>query len=90
MNVSMSLPEKSAMLDAHFPEHPIFPGAALLDRVLHACNAPASCTVTAKFLQPVRPGATLTVRASPIGDSGTQKFEVHVQDVLVCTGQIKP
>jgi 3-hydroxymyristoyl/3-hydroxydecanoyl-(acyl carrier protein) dehydratase len=90
MNVSITLPQQSAMLDAHFPGHPIFPGAALLDCVLHACNAPATCTVTAKFLQPVRPGATLTVRLSPMGDTGAQKFEVLVQEVLVCTGQVKP
>ncbi len=90
MNTSSTLPLQSSMLDAHFPGHPILPGAALLDRVLHACQAPASCTVTAKFLQPVRPGDTLTIIATNSGDTGTQKFEVQVQGVIVCTGQVKP
>jgi 3-hydroxyacyl-[acyl-carrier-protein] dehydratase len=90
MKSTSTLPLRSTMLDAHFPGHPILPGAALLDRVLHACQAPANCTVTAKFLQPVRPGDTLTIHVTSSGDTGTQKFDVHVQGVLVCTGQVKP
>jgi 3-hydroxyacyl-[acyl-carrier-protein] dehydratase len=88
--IRLHIPQHSAMLEAHFPGHPIVPGAALLDMVLHACAAPAHCTVTAKFLRPVRPGELLEIHTPAITDTGLQKFEVRVGEHTVCSGQFKP
>jgi 3-hydroxyacyl-[acyl-carrier-protein] dehydratase len=88
--IQLTIPHNSVMLDAHFPGHPIVPGAALLDMVLATCAAPAQCTITAKFLLPVRPGDVLEIHLPEAADSGLQKFEVRVANLLVCSGQFKP
>jgi len=56
--------------DGHFPGQPLLPGVAILaevleaahaDATLAACIGPAPRLGVAKFLAPVRPGATLAI-----------------------------
>jgi 3-hydroxymyristoyl/3-hydroxydecanoyl-(acyl carrier protein) dehydratase len=73
----------------HFPGNPIIPGAVLLDEILAIITGDDGPMMirSAKFLSPVRPGATLDLQweTSP---SGTIKFECRPagQDALVLSG----
>jgi 3-hydroxymyristoyl/3-hydroxydecanoyl-(acyl carrier protein) dehydratase len=74
----------------HFPGAPIVPGVLLLDAALHACEA-AGVAVTgvasAKFLQPVAPGQSLSMRCRT-GAAGRVSVSIARGDVVVTTGQL--
>lgn len=68
----------------HFPGNPIIPGALLLDEVVKIIATPAGDTReivfrSAKFLQPVRPGETITVQWQSL-ENGEIKFECRLPD----------
>ena len=80
----------------HFPGQPLLPGVSLLAEVLEAILDDAALAAivgnsprigTAKFLAPVRPGATLTVHldASPRG----VRFEVKDAERIAASGQFE-
>ena len=98
VKIALMVPTESVMLSAHFPGHPILPGAALLDMVLNALKLDRVQNTTVKFLQPVRPGDRLELQTSPLLAPATGlKFEVRRLMVdqgpaggqIVCTGQLR-
>ncbi len=77
----------------HFPGQPLLPGVALLAEVLEAVMqepelaarvGPAPRIGVAKFLAPVRPGATLTLRFDT--GPGALRFEVRMGERLAASG----
>lgn len=80
----------------HFPGQPLLPGVSLLAEVLEAVlDNPALAAIVgpaprigaAKFLAPVRPGASLTITldASPRG----VRFEVREGERIAASGQLE-
>jgi 3-hydroxymyristoyl/3-hydroxydecanoyl-(acyl carrier protein) dehydratase len=81
----------------HFPGQPLLPGVTLLAEVLEAALRDPALAArvgsaprlgVAKFLAPVRPGATLSIHF----DTGATalKFEVRSADRAVATGHFEP
>ena len=95
----MSVPVETTVIVApdhpafagHFPGMPIVPGVVLLDEALHAIQAAGhrsgkSCRISAaKFLQPVRPGATMVIRQRSAANGGVC-FDIFVGTDKVATG----
>jgi 3-hydroxymyristoyl/3-hydroxydecanoyl-(acyl carrier protein) dehydratase len=81
-------------LPGHFPGDPVVPGVVLLDEVIDAATdglgfsrAQGWTVRSAKFLRPVRPGDTLTIRLSPeAGDA--LRFECRVGEALALSGAL--
>lgn len=80
----------------HFPGQPLLPGVSLLAEVLEAVLrdpalsaqvGPAPRLGAAKFLSPVRPGSTLSIRFT---ESATAlRFEVTVAERAVASGHFE-
>ena len=79
----------------HFPGTPIFPGAMLLDVVLHTIAAGTGialdvCEISSvKFLRPASPGDELVIR-HVLSASGTIRFEVMAGMRKIADGSIVP
>jgi 3-hydroxyacyl-[acyl-carrier-protein] dehydratase len=79
--------------DGHFPGHPILPGVVILAEVLAAIEAATTLPperweiANAKFLEPVLPGAALTL-AHEIDAAGSVRFEVRSAQVVVARGTL--
>lgn len=78
----------------HFPGRPLLPGVLLLAEVLEAVLAvsvlaarlgPRPLLVSAKFLAPVPPAASLAITLT--GEAHGLRFEVRRGDVLAASGQ---
>jgi len=78
----------------HFPGRPMVPGVLLLDAALHAaqtqCGQHAGaawhCQISsAKFLSPVLPGETLTIRCTRTS-GGLVRFDISGANRQVATG----
>jgi 3-hydroxymyristoyl/3-hydroxydecanoyl-(acyl carrier protein) dehydratase len=86
------IPADHPTAPGHFPGNPILPGALLLDLVVTAIagerDGEAVQIKSAKFLQPVRPGARLALRWQASG--GGIRFECNVagQSGAVMTGML--
>ena len=84
---SVSIPNDHPAFKGHFPGNPILPGVTILDIVARSLGRPLAGFRRVKFLSPVRPGEVLLVELTH-GSKGDQAFTVHVQDRIVCEGQI--
>jgi 3-hydroxyacyl-[acyl-carrier-protein] dehydratase len=77
----------------HFPDAPLLPGVVLLDEMLRsvedACLGNGWSIATAKFLQPVRPGETLTFEHEPLAN-GALRFAIRSGGRPVATGTLVP
>lgn len=80
----------------HFPGQPLLPGVSLLAEVLEAVMREPELAArvgttprigVAKFLAPVRPGATLTLRFD--GGPGALRFEVLMGERLAASGHFE-
>jgi 3-hydroxyacyl-[acyl-carrier-protein] dehydratase len=80
----------------HFPGDPLLPGVALLAEVIEAVLADAKLRAAvgprprigvAKFLAPVRPGATLLLTVLNAG--GRVRFDVREGERLAASGQFE-
>lgn len=65
---TVTIPLDHPALAGHFPGAPILPGVLLLDEMIRAVEAAGELSAghwrigSAKFVKPVRPGETLTLR----------------------------
>jgi 3-hydroxyacyl-[acyl-carrier-protein] dehydratase len=65
---TVTIPADHPSLAGHFPGAPIVPGVLLLDEMIRAVECAADFSAahwrigSAKFVKPVRPGETLTLR----------------------------
>jgi len=75
-------------LPGHFPGAPVVPGVLLLAEGLNRLESLTDAPLrwqridSAKFLQPVAPGATITVTLTTI-DGGRKRADFHVAGALV-------
>lgn len=95
-SVDIHIPPDHPAFAGHFPGQPLLPGVSLLAEVLEAVMrepelaarvGPIPRIGVAKFLAPVRPGATLTLRfgAGP----GALRFEVLMGERLAASGHFE-
>jgi 3-hydroxyacyl-[acyl-carrier-protein] dehydratase len=91
------VPPQHPAFEGHFPGAPLLPGVVLLDEVLRVVEeqrpnggAATGWTIaTAKFLQPVRPGDTLTVEHEAL-TNGAIRFAIRSAGRAVATGTLVP
>lgn len=76
----------------HFPDHPVVPGAWLLDQVLYALDpSSAGWRIAAlKFLSPVGPGETVELLLAEPSPTGTRAFELDCAGRRVASGSLAP
>ena len=77
----------------HFPDAPLLPGVVLLDEMVRSVEDAGLgngwSIATAKFLQPVRPGETLTFEHEPLAN-GALRFAIRSGGRPVATGTLVP
>src|SRR5579884_4085617 len=75
----------------HFPGAPLLPGVVMLDELLSTLEVDALgwTIASAKFLQPVRPGETLTLEHESLA-SGAIRFTIRSGGRPVATGTLVP
>ena len=86
------VPAEHPAFDGHFPGAPLLPGVVLLDEMLQVVEngQPGAWTIsTAKFLQPVRPGDTLTLEQEAL-TNGAIRFAIRSAGRKVATGTLVP
>lgn len=95
-SVDIHIPPDHPAFAGHFPGQPLLPGVSLLAEVLEAVMREPELAVrvgatprigVAKFLAPVRPGATLTLRFD--GGPGALRFEVLMGERLAASGHFE-
>jgi 3-hydroxymyristoyl/3-hydroxydecanoyl-(acyl carrier protein) dehydratase len=75
----------------HFPDHPIVPGALLLDAVIAAiAGTAAHVTVrTTKFLQPIDFGAHVSLRWQALHGQAAFECRLAGQENLAMSGKLE-
>jgi 3-hydroxyacyl-[acyl-carrier-protein] dehydratase len=90
---TLTVPTQHPAFDGHFPGAPLLPGVVLLDEMLRAVadagRGEGWSIATAKFLQPVRPGETLTFEHEPLAN-GAVRFAIRSAGRPVATGTLVP
>jgi acyl-coenzyme A synthetase/AMP-(fatty) acid ligase len=91
LDATLALAADHPALAGHFPGHPIYPGVVLLDLAVTAIEAHFGFAVrelpSAKFLAPVRPGATVRLTAEQRDDQ--VRFELSVGGTPVARGAVR-
>ena len=81
------------VFDGHFPDHPIVPGALLLDEVLQAAATAHPGRqwrlASGKFVSPAIPGDALAVTLSPPSASASVNFRVVAGERVVASGSLQ-
>lgn len=81
------------VFDGHFPDHPIVPGALLLDEVLQAAAMAHPGRQwrlqSGKFVHPAVPGDALEVALSHPSTSATLNFRVTAGERLIASGSLQ-
>ena|ERR1700722_6402529 len=90
---TLLVPTQHPAFDGHFPGAPLLPGVVLLDEMLRAVESDGRgagwSIATAKFLQPVRPGETLTFEHELLAN-GALRFAIRSAGRPVATGTLVP
>ena len=85
-----TVPADHPAFPGHFPGRPIVPGVVLLDKLVQAVEAggrKVNAIGSAKFLNPVGPGATLDFSWTA-GSSGSLRFEIARAGSVVASGTL--
>ncbi len=90
----LSMPAGHPVFTGHFPDHPVVPGAWLLDRVIDALVTAGEGgpwrIASAKFLAPAGPDETLTLDISAPAANGLRDFLIASEGRAVASGRIGP
>jgi 3-hydroxyacyl-[acyl-carrier-protein] dehydratase len=90
---TLRIPVDHPAFAGHFPRMPILPGALLLDETLRIVELELALDLAqwqisaAKFLEPVRPGDTLTIEHTS-GADGMVRFAVRIADRPALAGTL--
>lgn len=89
-STDLTVPADHPAFDGHFPGHPLWPGALLLDAVmarLPGMPRPVRFTQV-KFRREVTPAARLQIRLEPQDDDGF-RFAIDDDRGLVADGRVR-
>ena len=81
-------------LAGHFPGHPVVPGVVMLGEIMNAIREMAKENIefvgmpSAKFLSPLTPGETLTIRLDQQAD-GTMEFTCTTGSRVITSGCLR-
>jgi 3-hydroxymyristoyl/3-hydroxydecanoyl-(acyl carrier protein) dehydratase len=87
----VTISEGHPSLAGHFPGHPVIPGVVMLGEVMNVIRQATGQNIefvgmpAAKFLSPLNPGETLTVRLDQQAD-GTMEFTCTTGSRLITSG----
>jgi len=93
MRCAIEVPKDHPSYAGHFPNHPVLPGAVLLDETLRAIQRARGIDLTrwriasAKFPHAVRPGDALRLEHAA-AHSGLIRFTVYCAERIVATGSL--
>lgn len=90
-----TIPAHHPSLPGHFPGAPIVPAVVILDEVFAALNewrgdAGLVGIPLAKFLAPLKPKQTFTIRLSPSDDAPNEiDFDCRIEEAVIAQGRFR-